>query len=137
MTIAVAAAAVFLLVLAAGLVRNALRPAPVVVTRVVPPIDPGAYQPYTHESAPVLYAFWGDAMMAAINELKRGAAQVVAGDHRCDTPAYTDLHRSSNPNRLVILVTCRNQWSTPIEDWKIREGLRDAEAAQLAAKTTP
>lgn len=66
----------------------------------------------------MLYAFWGDAMMATIDGLKHGAAEVVARDERCDTPLCTDLHRSSNPNRLVILVTCRNQWSTPIEDWK-------------------
>lgn len=72
----------------------------------------------------MLYALWGQAMMQTINDLKRGAAEVVARDARCDTPAYLDLDRSSNPQRIVLLVTCRNQWSTRIEDWQVQAGLR-------------
>lgn len=114
-----------LLVLAVAL---ALQPGTVAtpqpVARVVPPVDPQVYRPFTREGAPMLYALWGEEMMGKINALKRPAAELIARDPRCDTPQYTDLDRSSTPVRVVLLVTCRNQWSTRIEDWRVQGGVQ-------------
>jgi len=73
-------------------------------------VDPAVYAPMDRERHAEVFAKWGDDGVLRIEELRKTAAQMAAASPECDAVAASNISdlRSAPPNRIVIVVECRN-----------------------------
>jgi hypothetical protein len=73
-------------------------------------VDPAAYAPMDRERHAEVFAKWGAEGVQRIDQLRKTAAETVASSPECDSVTASNISdlRSAPPNRIVIVVECRN-----------------------------
>lgn len=75
-------------------------------------IDPGVFKPYDEINFPKLFAVWGEAGIARIQDVRERGAAAASESTACDhveISEYSEKRSSLIDDLIVVFIDCRNR----------------------------